>query len=158
MPIETLISLCKLPKVGKIKENEEDRPKSTKSLLQNPFWEVGSEVANAHGWNLSRILHFLCFSIVLVRSLIANKQHSIRPKKKKKILGEGKTCMHKQIHTYIYTKKREKLREREREREPGAEVVFNKKRVGGYGERRRGREKKHCYFLVVLLLVSLLTL
>ena len=117
MPIETLISLCKLPKVGKIKENEEDRPKSTKSLLQNPFWEVGSEVANAHGWNLSRILHFLCFSIVLVRSLIANKQHSIRPKKKKKILGEGKTCMHKQIHTYIYTKKRETQRERERERE-----------------------------------------
>ena len=116
MPIETLISLCKLPKVGKIKENEEDRPKSTKSLLQNPFWEVGSEVANAHGWNLSRILHFLCFSIVLVRSLIANKQHSIRPKKKKKFLREGKTCMHKQIHTYIYTKKRETQRERERER------------------------------------------
>lgn len=40
----------------------------------------------------------------------------------------------------------------------GAEVVFNKKRVGGCGERRRGREKKHCYFLVVLLLVSLPTL
>ena len=116
MPIETLISLCKLPKVGKIKENEEDRPKSTKSLLQNPFWEVGSEVANAHGWNLSRILHFLCFSIVLVRSLIANKQHSIRPKKKKKFLErERHACINKFTHTYI--PKKEKLRERERERE-----------------------------------------
>ena len=83
---------------------------------------------------------------------------ALDPKKKKKILGEGKTCMHKQIHTYIYTKKREKLREREREREPGAEVVFNKKRVGGCGERMRRREKKHCYSMVVLLLLSLLTL
>ena len=104
---------CKLPKVGKIKENEEDRPKSTKSLLQNPFWEVGSEVANAHGWNLSRILHFLCFSIVLVRSLIANKQHSIRPKKKKKkfLERERHACINKFTHTYI--PKKEKLKERE---------------------------------------------
>ena len=102
---------CKLPKVGKIKENEEDRPKSTKSLLQNPFWEVGSEVANAHGWNLSRILHFLCFSIVLVRSLIANKQHSIRPKKKKFLERERHACINKFTHTYI--PKKEKLKERE---------------------------------------------
>jgi hypothetical protein len=42
-----------VPRDGKIIENEEDRPKSNKSLLQNSFWEVGFEVANAHAWNLS---------------------------------------------------------------------------------------------------------
>ena len=81
---------------------------------------------------------------------------ALDPKKKKFLERERHACINKFTHTYI--PKKEKLREREREREPGAEVVFNKKRVGGYGERRRGREKKHCYFLVVLLLVSLLTL
>ena len=84
---------------------------------------------------------------------------ALDPKKKKKFLErERHACINKFTHTYIPKKEKLREREREREREPGAEVVFNKKRVGGCGERRRGREKKHCYFLVVLLLVSLLTL
>jgi hypothetical protein len=49
-------------------DNEEERPKSTKSLLQNPFCKLGSEEEQAHEHAIifSFNLHFFWLNKILL--------------------------------------------------------------------------------------------
>lgn len=67
----------RVPEHGrKTTDNEEERPKSTKSRLQNSFPKVGFEAAHAQIWNFSSCLHFLWSSVALAWFLIARKETS----------------------------------------------------------------------------------
>lgn len=54
------------PEGGKIRAEEEEKPKRIKSLLRKPIFEMGVEGRHEHEMVLSGDPHFFWFTVVLV--------------------------------------------------------------------------------------------
>lgn len=112
-----------LPSTGKTVATEAANPNRTISLLQNPFWEVGSEDSQQQATNFLLELHIFWFDELILAWSLKNTQARTRYTRPIDIISMG------YIHSFIY-------RQRNKMREP------EEWKLGmiGYGARMWGRE------------------